>query len=177
MATEQLKFLTPDQAREVRAEFGTPVFVYDEASLKQNAADALAFPSSFGMVARYAMKANPNASILRIFDAAGMHIDASSEYEVRRAIHAGIAGEKISLSSQEVPSDIAALMALGIEYNATSLHQLENVGTHCPGAEIGLRINPGVGSGGTTKTNVGGPSSSFGLWHESIEEAKAIAAK
>ena len=42
---------------------------------------------------------------------------------------------------------------------------------------MGVRINPGVGSGGfssssTTfsKTNVGGPSSSFGIWHESVTD-------
>lgn len=40
-----------------------------------------------------------------------------------------------------------------------------------------MRVNPGVGSGGfsssTTsysKTNVGGPSSSFGIWHELVED-------
>lgn len=42
---------------------------------------------------------------------------------------------------------------------------------------MGIRINPGVGSGGfsssTTsfsKTNVGGPSSSFGIWHTLVED-------
>ena len=42
---------------------------------------------------------------------------------------------------------------------------------------MGIRINPGVGSGGfsssTTgfsKTNVGGPSSSFGIWYESLDD-------
>jgi diaminopimelate decarboxylase len=42
---------------------------------------------------------------------------------------------------------------------------------------VGIRINPGVGSGGfsssTTgfsKTNVGGPSSSFGIWHELVSD-------
>ncbi|EJK75864.1 hypothetical protein THAOC_02398, partial [Thalassiosira oceanica] len=46
----------------------------------------------------------------------------------------------------------------------------------------GIRINPGVGSGGfsssTTgfsKTNVGGPSSSFGIWHELISDGSASA--
>ena len=44
--------------------------------------------------------------------------------------------------------------------------------------KVGIRINPGVGSGGfssetTTfsKTNVGGPSSSFGIWHELVTDA------
>jgi hypothetical protein len=46
-----------------------------------------------------------------------------------------------------------------------------------PGEQIGLRFNPGLGSGGTGKTNVGGPSSSFGIWHELLPDVKAIVAK
>jgi diaminopimelate decarboxylase len=42
---------------------------------------------------------------------------------------------------------------------------------------VGLRFNPGLGSGGTGKTNVGGPSSSFGIWHELLDEVKAVVAK
>lgn len=174
---ERLTFLTPEQARRIREQYGTPVFVYDENSLRENAAMATAFPNAYGLVARYAMKANPNASILRIFADVGMHIDASSEFEVQRAILADIPAAHISLSSQEVPSDINALMDKGILYNATSLWQLENYGRTRPGTEVGLRLNPGVGSGGTTKTNVGGPSSSFGLWHEQIDEAKTLCEK
>jgi diaminopimelate decarboxylase len=43
--------------------------------------------------------------------------------------------------------------------------------------QIGLRFNPGLGSGGTGKTNVGGPSSSFGIWHELLDEVKAVVEK
>ena len=32
-----------------------------------------------------------------------------------------------------------------------------------------------ISSGGTGKTNVGGPSSSFGIWHEQWEECAALA--
>ena len=34
-----------------------------------------------------------------------------------------------------------------------------------------------MGSGETGKTNVGGPSSSFGIWHELKSNVKAIAEK
>ena len=48
----------------------------------------------------------------------------------------------------------------------TSLPQLEQLrlyGQTLGGAyPLGLRVNPGIGSGGTGKTNVGGPDSSFG---------------
>ena len=55
--------------------------------------------------------------------------------------------------------------------------QLGNIRRAFPGREFGVRFNPGVGSGGTSKTNVGGPSSCFGIWHESFAEVQTIAAK
>lgn len=168
-------FLNYDSARCIADEFGTPVFVYDQASLEIAAKTALAFPNAFGLTARYAMKASPNAAILKLFDKLGLWIDASSGYEVRRALAAGIEPRKVSLSTQELPEDFAELYELGIEINACSLNQLERFAEVFPGREIGLRFNPGAGSGGNNRTNVGGTSSSFGIWHEWTDQAKAIA--
>lgn len=173
----QPRFLDYTTSRTVADHFGTPVYVYDMATLKANAADVLAFPNAYGLTARYAMKASPNAAILKLFKEAGLHIDASSGYEVRRAVAAGIEPQTISLSSQELPKDFAELYEMGIEINACSLNQLERFGKAFPGRTIGLRFNPGAGSGGNNRTNVGGPSSSFGIWHEWIDRVKEILAK
>lgn len=171
----QPNFLDYESARRIADEFGTPVYVYDQASLEAAAADVLNFPNAYGLTARYAMKASPNASLLKLFDRMGLWIDASSGYEVRRAMAAGIEPQKICLSTQELPEDFAELYELGIEINACSLSQLERFAQAFPGREIGLRFNPGAGSGGNNRTNVGGVSSSFGIWHEWLEQAKAIA--
>ena len=176
---EKLKFLNSTLAEKVRQTAGTPAYVYDERTLKAQAAKALAFPNAFGLTVRYAMKACPNAAILRIFDACGLHFDASSGWECDRALKAGIAPNKISLSSQEMPpkADFARLHKAGIHFNACSLSQLETFGALFPDDEVGVRFNPGVGSGGTSKTNVGGPSASFGIWHEYIPAVREIAQK
>jgi diaminopimelate decarboxylase len=171
---ENLKFLTPEQAEAVRTQFGTPAYVYDERTLKARAREALAFPNAFGLTVRYAMKAAPNAALVRLFAAAGLHIDASSGHECERALRAGIPAAHISLSTQEFPADFRRLFQAGIRFNACSLNQLRHFGEQFPGGELGLRINPGLGSGGTVKTNVGGPASSFGIWHEYRAEARAI---
>ena len=36
-------------------------------------------------------------------------------------------------------------------------------------------MNPGLGSGATNRTNTGGPASSFGIWHEYLDDVKRIA--
>jgi diaminopimelate decarboxylase len=171
---ETLKFLTPEQAEAVRHQFGTPVYVYDERTLKARAREALAFPNAFGLTVRYAMKACPNAAIIRTFAECGLHIDASSGHECERAMRAGVPAANISLSTQEFPENFRELFNAGIRFNACSLNQLRRFAEQFPGGELGLRFNPGLGSGGTVKTNVGGPSSSFGIWHEYRAEAREI---
>ena len=59
---ETLRFLTPEKCFEVREKFGSPCYVYDEASLRAQAAKAVAFPNAYGLHARFAMKAAPNAA-------------------------------------------------------------------------------------------------------------------
>jgi len=176
-STETGLFVDREKVVAIADRFGTPCYVYDRNRLEAQARTALAFPNAFGLTVRYAMKASPNRAILQIFDRLGLHIDASSGPEVHRAIRAGISPKKISLSSQELPSDFAELFKLGIEINACSLNQLERLGKALPGASFGLRFNPGAGSGGNNRTNVGGPSSSFGIWHESASDAAALLKK
>ncbi len=173
---ETLRFLTPAQAAAVRKNFGTPAFVYSEAALRRAAAACLAFPNAYGLTVRFAMKACPNAAVLRLFDSLGLHFDASSGWEVERALRAGLAPGKISLSTQELPENFDALLAKGILFNACSLSQLDRYGRQFPGTALGVRFNPGLGSGSTGKTNVGGPGSSFGIWHESLPDVHHLVA-
>ena len=109
------------------------------------------------------------------------HIDASSEHEATRAIAAGINPSHISLSAQELPPShrLHTLLEAGVLYNACSLLQLAAVGKlyNGQGYRVGIRVNPGLGSGGTGRTNVGGPDASFGIWYELLDKAKAIAAE
>jgi diaminopimelate decarboxylase len=161
----------------IRERFGTPVYVYDQATLEAAADEVLAFPAPCRLVARFAMKALPTAAVLRIFDAKGLHVDASSGFEAERALAAGIAPEKIQITAQEIPKDLKGLVQRGVLYNACSLHQMRRFGELFPGAELSIRVNPGLGSGHNNRTNVGGPCSSFGIWHEKLDEILAIASE
>jgi diaminopimelate decarboxylase len=163
-----MNFLHPKQVREIAKRFKTPCFVYDEAMLVRAAENALSFPNNNGLTVRFSMKALPNASVLRLFDRLGLHIDASSGFEARRALKIGISPDRIQLTAQETPGDLESLISKGVRFVACSLHQAERFGRAFPGGSLGIRINPGLGSGHSSKTNVGGPSSSFGIWKEHI---------
>lgn len=168
-------FLTVEQAAEVRERFGTPCYVYDHGILEAAAQRALAFPAPYGFTLRYAMKANPSLGVLSVFRDLGLHIDASSDFEVERAIRAGFTPEQIQLTSQMPSRYLADFTRRGVRYNACSLHQLEQFGKAIPGGSVSVRINPGLGSGSTNRTNTGGPASSFGIWHSYLNEVKSTA--
>src|SRR5713101_3778603 len=146
-------FLTAEQAAEVRERFGTPCYVYDRATLEAAARRALAFPAPFGFTLRYAMKANPSRGVLTLFRDLGLHIDASSDHEVERALRAGFAPHTIQLTSQMPSTRLPEHLARGVLFNACSLHQLELFAGVAPGRELAMRMNPGLGSGSTNRTN------------------------
>lgn len=163
------------QAEQIANNFGTPTYVYSEKKIRENAAACLAFPNAYGLTVRYAMKANPNSSILLLLQKLGIHFDASSAWEVRRAIHIGIEPRRISLSTQELPKDFTSLVEQGVEINCCSLDQLERYAKAFPGSEVGIRLNPGKGSGLNNRLSTGGLAASFGIWHEFIPQINEIA--
>lgn len=115
----QSVFLTAESAKKcIEVANGTPFYAYSLDKLNENADACLAFPNAYGLTVRYAMKACPNGTILKIFNKKGIHIDASSGFEVRRAIANGIPPENISLSTQELPHDFAELVDMGVKLNA-----------------------------------------------------------
>jgi len=173
---ETLNFLDETQVRELLAEFPTPFFVYDERTIRARAREVLAFPNAYGLIGRYAMKALPTAAILRLMVDEGLHIDASSGYEAERALRAGVPPELIQITAQEFPHNLRAMVELGVLFNACSLGQLRRFGEMFPGSSLSVRVNPGLGSGHSNRTNVGGPSASFGIWHEQLDQALEIAA-
>ncbi len=174
---EKLKFLTPELVRSIASEYGTPIFVYSQKELEQRCDEVLQFPNAFGLTPRFAMKANPNGNILKILKKKGIHVDASSEHEVYRAMRAGFLANEIMLTSQQEPKDLKKIIDMGVYFNACSLKQLENFGKLFPGKKLSIRFNPGLGSGHTKKADVGGTTSAFGIWHEKIEDVKSIVQK
>ncbi|MGH7338994.1 MAG: diaminopimelate decarboxylase, partial [Candidatus Rokuibacteriota bacterium] len=174
-AMSPIPTLSLETAAEVRARFGTPCYVYDRSGLEALARRALAFPAPFGFTLRYAMKANPSRGVLDVFRGLGLHVDASSDNEVERALRAGFAPETIQLTSQTPSQRLSAHLARGVLFNACSLHQLEELGRVAPGRETSVRMNPGLGSGSANRTNTGGPASSFGIWHEYLEDVTTVA--
>ena len=83
----------------IAEEVGTPVYVYSRATLERHArvfAEGLAgVPEK---LIAFAVKSNPNLSVLKVLQQAGFGADVVSGGELRRALAAGMAPEKIVFS-------------------------------------------------------------------------------
>ncbi len=170
-------WLSNDQAYSLVSEHGSPLFVYSKNMLQERARQLMVLQLPYGLTPRYAVKANPHPEIITPFMQEGLHFDASSSYEATELLELGIPGDRISLSSQQPAHNLEQLIKAGIRYVATSMHQLQLATQAMPaGTHVALRVNPGIGSGHNNRTSTGGVTSSFGLWHEYLDEALGLAA-
>jgi len=164
------------QAKQLTQTNGSPLYVYDYDKLKERTEQLKKLTLPFGLTARYAVKANPHPDIIRLFTTEGLHFDASSSYEAEMLLRLGIAGEKISLSSQQPAHNLSDLVDAKVQFVATSLHQLRLfTELASSGARVALRVNTGIGSGHNNRTTTAGVAASFGIWHEYLDEALALA--
>jgi len=125
----------------------------------------------FGLIVRYAVKANPHPKILKIIYKSGLAFDTSSGYEAKLLLDLNIPGKLISLSSQEFPKNIESLISSGVLFVATSLNQLDKFLSLKTGREtLGVRLNPDIGRGENNKTSTAGKTSGFGIWYEYADE-------
>lgn len=170
--------------KRIAAEVGTPVYVYStatierhyklfEAAMKKAAGKAHVF---------YAMKANGNLGVLRTLGALGAGIDTVSEGEVRKALAAGIAPEKIVFSGvgkseQELRFAVeAGLYQVNIE-SESELDLLSKVAASLgKRQEAVFRVNPDIGAGGHAKITTGSSENKFGVSFEEVGRLYARAA-
>ncbi|MBR5415314.1 MAG: diaminopimelate decarboxylase [Thermoguttaceae bacterium] len=167
-------------AADLAREFGTPLYVYDAAKIKERIADLAMFDT-----VRYAQKACSNIAILKLVRQAGASVDAVSAMEIRRAVAAGwpVAAERpddpdpIVYTADIFDRDALDLIAgeYPVHVNCGSMDMIWQLGERAPGREITLRLNPGFGHGHSRKTNTGGDQSKHGIWHEDLMRAIELA--
>lgn len=153
-----------------------PCYIYDKQHIIDQIDSIKSFDHAHWLKVRYAMKANPNKSILQLMMSYGVDIDASSEYEVYNALDAGFEPSQIQLNSQQLPKNWDFDWS-GIKFVATSLHQLEEYGIRYPWSDIWVRINPGIWSSTNIKTDTWWYHSAFGIRFGYIQDIQDIANK
>jgi len=152
-------------ATDIVAEFGTPVYVCDEARIRENYRNIHgAFSRYMDTRIHYACKANTNLAILRILEQEGSGIDAVSIGEVRTCLKAGFTPDRIMYTGTSVSDkELKEVAELGVMINIDSVSEMERLAEIAPGHPVSFRITPGVGSGHSDKVITGSKGSKFGI--------------
>ena len=170
---------------EIAEAVGTPVYVYSTATLQRHFTvlrDALTGAGVHDPLIAFAVKANSNLAVLRTLARLGAGADVVSEGEIRRALAAGVAPERIVFSGVgKTEDEIAFALQAGVaEINVESepeLQLIDAVGRRLGRrAAVAIRVNPDVEAGGHAKIATGKAENKFGVSFAEAERLYASAA-
>ena len=160
-------------------QFGTPAYIYS-AGLMQEAyqkfqSDIIArLPATTLPLTCFAVKANPNLSVIRLFAEMGAGADIVSGGELQRALRAGIQPEKIVFAGVGKRDDeMAVALEHGIlQFNVESSEELHRLARLAQSkgvtARAAIRVNPDVDGGTHAKISTGNKYNKFGIEWEQV---------
>jgi len=167
---------------DIAASVGTPVYVYSKATLERHfRVFHEAFRARKPLIA-YAVKANPNLSIIAVLARLGAGADTVSEGEIRRALAAGVPPERIVFSGVgKTDRELSFALDVGVaEINVESEPELDRLAALAAAkgarAVIAIRVNPDVEAGGHAKISTGKADNKFGASFSEAERLYARAA-
>jgi diaminopimelate decarboxylase len=154
---------------QVAEQVGTPTYLYSRASIEQA---YRRMDSSFGSLPHticYAVKANSNLGILRLFAALGSGFDIVSGGELYRLQRAEVAGDRIVFSGvgksrEEIREALRARILL---FNVESAAELDLLASEASRLKVraaaAIRVNPDVEAGGHPHISTGHHRHKFGI--------------
>lgn len=167
----------------IAAAVGTPFYCYSTATLTRHYRVFREAFSGLDVTICYAMKANSNKSVIATFLKEGAGVDVVSEGELRRALAAGAAPEKIVFSGvAKTAREIALALDTGIAcFNVESEPELERISEIAAAkgatAAIAIRVNPDVDAKTHAKITTGKAENKFGIPYERARAVYARAAE
>jgi diaminopimelate decarboxylase len=161
---------------------GTPFYLYSAGVVTRSyRAFATAFASESPMIC-YAVKANSNLAVLRIFARLGAGADVVSEGEMRRALAAGIPPQRIVFSGVgKTRAELSAALDADIhQINVESipeLHQLSALAAaRGQAARVAVRVNPDIDVRSHSGISTGRKEDKFGIAYGEAIAAYRLAA-
>lgn len=148
---------------------GTPAYIYSSAHLRQQFGRLTEALSGLDAQIYYAVKANSNLSVLRLFHELGAGFDIVSGGELQRVVSAG--GEPGQVLFSGVGKSVAEIdlaLKLGIGcFNVESTSELERIAERAQllqrPAPISIRVNPNVDAQTHPYVSTGLKENKFGV--------------
>ncbi|MDG2027111.1 MAG: diaminopimelate decarboxylase [Acidimicrobiales bacterium] len=162
---------------ELAAEFGTPLFVYDEQHLRDRCREAV---SVFGDGVAYATKAFLCSAMAKLAHEEGMHLDVATGGELHVALSAGVPADRIVLhGNNKSPRELAMAIDAGIGRivvdSFDELDRLDAVHAQTGASpKVLLRLTPGVKAETHDYIATGQDDSKFGFTVSNGTAATAI---
>ena len=153
----------------VAAEVGTPFYLYSAASFAGQYRALAAALSPLDPLICYAVKANSNLAVLRLFAGLGAGADVVSEGELRRALAAGVPAGRIVFSGVgKTRAELDFAVASDIhQINVESVSELRRLSAVARDAgrtaRVAIRVNPDVDAGGHPGISTGREGDKFGI--------------
>ncbi|CAN5296713.1 diaminopimelate decarboxylase [soil metagenome] len=163
---------------ELAAEYGTPLFIYDEDHLRNRCQEAAA---SFGDQAVYAGKAFLCLAMARLVHEEGLRIDVASGGELFVALAAGVPGERLVMhgnnkSLAELHAATHARVGRLVVDSFDEFELIENVHEETGYVfDVLVRVTPGIEAHTHHYLATGQDDSKFGFTLSTGQAAKAIA--
>jgi len=164
---------------ELAAEYGTPLFVYDEAHLRARCREAVA---GFGDGVAYATKAFLSQAMARLAWEEGMHLDVATGGELHVALTAGVPADRLVMhgnnkSLRELQMALDAGVGRIVVDSFEEIERLEALvsdGRRQP--QVLVRINPGIDVHTHEYLQTGVPDSKFGFGVSTGDAHRAVEA-
>ena len=161
---------------------GTPFYCYSTATLERH---YRVFSESFpkGTLVAFSVKANGNIGVLKTLARLGAGADVVSGGELKKALHAGIPGERIVFSGVgKTKAEMKLALEAGIyQFNVESEPELEALSEVASAmgatAPITIRVNPDVDAKTHAKITTGTAETKFGIPWSRARSAYALAAR
>lgn len=167
---------------DLASRFGTPLYVYDEDTLRQACRE---FVGEFGsrypdVRVLYAAKAYINLALARLLDEEGLGMDVVSGGEQAVAMAAGMPLEKVYLhGNNKSPDELRMALDHGVgRVVLDNFHELDVMSEMAQAKgevqDVMLRLSPGVDPHTHVKTTTGTLDSKFGFSLETGDAERAI---
>lgn len=168
---------------ELTREHGSPLFVFSERRLLDNASGFLKAAKAGHSKAQvfFASKACSNLHVLRAIRSQGVGIEVNSGGELWKARSVGFAPQEIVFNGvAKTVDELSAAISFGIKtINVESAFELQRIADVSAGlgtkATVALRAVPGIGGGATAGIQTGNATSKFGMTEPELQIAISIA--
>ena len=133
--------MTPQDYKRIADQFGTPLYIYEIESIKENLSNILTFIKYPKNKVYYAAMCNNQSKILRIINDMGLGVQVSSDYELNLAKESGFNSSDISFTSTGISKELMKrLIEELIEINLDSVEEVEKFCALVSNRTFGIRV-------------------------------------